>query len=387
MKKRWRNYLSLVIAVLAVAAGGFLFVAVRPVAVQVVQPQRDVPVQVFGLGTVEARVLSQIGFEAPGTLAALSADHGDRVAQGDTLARLHSSEAEARVAKARANVEQAQAGLNKARAAVGRAKAVLAQREQTNRRQQALVKQRTVSQEVADEAQLNATVAAADLAVAQSEVEVARAALHDAQAQLLLETVLLEQHTLTAPFDAVVVTRHREPGVVLNPGEPVFTLVDPASVWALAYVDEAQAGGLRVGQAAEVRLRSLPRQALAAHVVRIDIESDRVNEERRVYLKCDRCPEEFHLGEQAEVHITVATLKDALLVPETAVEGFDGVRATVWTVEDGTLQRREVTIGQRTLDGRLDIAGGLPAGAKVVAEPRPGLRVGRGTKVSNGAAP
>ena len=34
----------------------------RPIAVQVTQIERDVPVQVFGLGTVEARVTSKVGF-------------------------------------------------------------------------------------------------------------------------------------------------------------------------------------------------------------------------------------------------------------------------------------------------------------------------------------
>lgn len=64
-------------------------------------------------------------------------------------------------------------------------------------------------------------------------------------------------------------------------------------------MDESRAGGVEVGQAAEVRLRSLPHETFAGHVARIDIESDRVSEERRVHVACDRCPPRFHLGEQA----------------------------------------------------------------------------------------
>src|SRR3546814_1241233 len=37
-------------------------------------------------------------------------------------------------------------------------------------------------------------------------------------------------------------------------------------------------------QPADVRLRSLPQQVFNGHVTRIDIESDRVSEERRVYI-------------------------------------------------------------------------------------------------------
>ena len=154
------------------------------------------------------------------------------------------------------------------------------------------------------------------------------------------EKAILDQHTLLAPFDALVIERHKELGTVIKAGDPIFTLIASGSVWALAYVDESRAGAIKEGQPAEVRLRSLPQQVFPAKVVRIGIESDRVSEERRVYVKCDVCPVRFHLGEQAEVLIQVATLEKAMLVPEAAVTGFDGSKGTVWTVENGRLARR-----------------------------------------------
>ncbi|MEQ8354301.1 MAG: efflux RND transporter periplasmic adaptor subunit [Kiloniellaceae bacterium] len=365
----------------------FLFIFIRPLPVEIARPAENVPVKVFGLGTVEARILSKIGFEVGAALVELNADQGDRVTQGDVLARLHSAEQEARVAKAGAGVVNAEAAVRMVEAAMGKARAVLAQKRQTNKRRQALVARQTISIEAAEEAQMEEDVAAAELAVAISDVEVAKAALEDARAQHGYEKVLLDHHILKAPYDAIVVERHKELGSVLSPGEALFTLVAPETVWTLAYVDEARAGGLRVGQPAEVRLRSLPRQMLQGHVTRIDIESDRVSEERRVYVACDRCPESFHLGEQAEVLITTAVLDEALLVPETAVEGFDGTHGTVWTVEAGALNRREVAVGHRTLDSRLEIVGGLPDGARVVSALRPGLREGRLAKPLEKAAP
>jgi len=303
------------------------------------------------------------------------------------LASLLSTKQQARVAKAEANHAQAEASLQKSEAALLRAQAILKQRQKTNSRQQTLVKQKAVAQEVAEEAQMNAVVASAEVAVAESEVAVARAALQDARAQLLLETTLLDQHNLYAPYDSIVVARHKEPGTVLNPGEVLFTLVDPASVWALAHIDEARAGHLQLGQAAEVRLRSRPTEALQGHVVRIDIESDRVSEERRVYVKCEQCPTDFHLGEQVEVLVTVATLQQPLLVPEIAVDLYDGNAGTVWTLEDGTLQRRKVRFGHRTLDGRLEIVADLPVEARVLDAWPPGLREGRAARVNGSDAP
>jgi HlyD family secretion protein len=381
MKKRLIRYLLLAGGIAAAAATGLLFAFLRPLPVEVARPVQAVPVQVFGLGTVEARILSKTGFEVGAALVELNADHGDRVKKGDVLARLHSAEQEARVARARAGVANAEAAVKMAEAAAGKARAVLAQKKQTNERRQALVARHTVSVEAAQEAQMEKDVAAADLAVAISDIAVRKAALEDARAQHEMERVLLDHHVLKAPYDAIVVERHRELGSVLGPGEALFTLVAPGTVWALAHVDEARAGGIRVGQPAEVRLRSLPRQTFRGHVTRIAIESDRVSEERRVYIGCDRCPETFHLGEQAEVFITTAVLARALLVPETAVGRFDGTGGMVWTVEDGELRRRTVTFGHRTLESRLEVVGGLPEGARVVTTLRPGLREGRAARV------
>jgi HlyD family secretion protein len=122
-------------------------------------------------------------------------------------------------------------------------------------------------------------------------------------------------------------------------------------------------------------------------VTRIAIESDRVSEERRVYVACDRCPDNFHLGEQAEVFITTAVLDKALLVPEAAVEGFDGTHGKVWTVERGELQLREVSFANRTLDSRLDLHGEIPPGARVVTAVRSGIREGRAAKIAEQVTP
>ena len=92
-------------------------------------------------------------------------------------------------------------------------------------------------------------------------------------------------------------------------------------------------------------------------------------------------PADFHLGEQAEVYITTVRLPQALLVPEAAIVGLGKNRGTVWTVEDGRLQQREVTLGHRLLDGRYEITGGVPDKAQVVAQLRSGLRVGRAAKI------
>ncbi len=383
---RLKGRVLFVLALVAlIGAGGWLLLTERPVTVPVVAPDHDVPVQVYGLGTVEARIVSRIGFEVGAALTHLEADSGDVVAIGQILARLHTAEQEARVGRAQAAVEATAATLGKARANVVRARAVLAQRESANARQQDLSQRSAVSAQAAEEAQRDVDVAAAELAVATSEVDVAQAQRADAEAALRYEETLLDHHSLRAPFDAVVVERHVEAGTVVRAGEAIFTLMDPNTVWTLAYIDEARAGSIAVGQPAEVRLRSLPHEVFGGTVTRIGIESDRVNEERRVWIACDRCPAEVYLGEQAEVLITVATLSEALLVPENAVSGFDGHRGRVWVVQDGRLAQVSVVFGHRTEDARLEVVNGLPDAAQIVAAPVRGLTAGRMARISEDA--
>jgi HlyD family secretion protein len=177
-----------------------------------------------------------------------------------------------------------------------------------------------------------------------------------------------------------------ELGTVVKSGEPLFTLVDPQTVWVLGYISESRSGFIRLDQNAEIRLRSRPHTLYRGKVQRIDIESDRVTEERRVYLSCEECLEQFNLGEQAEVYVTTAILDKALLVPENAVDNFDErqMKGTVWILESGKLKRQEVTFGHRTLDAKLTILEGLADDVQVLKKLPKLLKEGRSAKVRNG---
>jgi HlyD family secretion protein len=111
-------------------------------------------------------------------------------------------------------------------------------------------------------------------------------------------------------------------------------------------------------------------------VRRIDIESDRVSEERRVYVSFENPPEEYHLGEQAEAIITVAVLETASAVPGNEIREFDGATGRIWAVEKGRLSLRRVSLGHRLLDGRYQITEGLPPDCTPLVKVPEGAREG-----------
>jgi HlyD family secretion protein len=308
------------------------------------------------------------------------------VAAGSVLARLDAREVAAQLGQANAGVLQARAGLVKADADVTAAEANRTNAAAVARRRGELAKGGHASVEEAQTSRTAELTATAVLGIARAGVDVAAASVTAAEAQVTYTRATLDNYTLRAPYDALVVARNLQLGAMPVPGQAVFTLVDPRTIWVLGYVDERLAGAIALGQPAEITLRSEPGRHHPGHVARIEIQSDAVNEERLVEVAFDEIPRDIHLAEQAEVVITTGTLDRAVLVPQTAVSGPHGKRGTVWTVEDGKLARRDVTVGAPLLDGRLPVLDRLPQGIQVVVSPESGLRPGRAAAIAETAA-
>lgn len=353
------------VAMASLAIGGAVaFARHQTPEVIVVAARDDIPGQIYGLGTIEPRVLSRIGFAVTGALAAVLVDHGDRVPAGTVLARLDTQQQDARLEQAQAETARALANVEQARAQLERSHALLARRQSADRRKQLLVRDGFVAVETAEEAHTDLQVAVADVAVAESNRQVAASALTSAGAAAKVEQALRDLHVIAAPYAALVVDRLVEPGTVMVPGQAVLTLADPESIWVELYVDEAAAGGLALGMPVEMKLRSRPGETFGGRIARIGIEADRVGSDRRVYTAFDRIPDHFTLGEQVEGLITV-TRPNLVTIPEEAIVRQAG-RAGVWTVKDGRTHWERIELGRRFADGRREVMDGLVVGTKVV---------------------
>ena len=380
----WKTYLAVGAALLA-SGGAIYALRFAPLQVTVAQVEREIEVRVFGIGTVEAQILSRVGFQVQGRIVELKADQGDVVTEGSVIAKLDDAAQAARVRKAEVASQQAETAFAKAAAQRERADISYRQRQSVNQRRQALVDRGAVSRETAEDTQASEEIAKADAAIAGAEVSVARATKDDASAQRRFEEIVLDQHVLRAPFNARVVARLKETGGIANVGEAVFTLVEPSSIWVRAFIDEGRSGGISVGQTAFVRLRSSPLTPVEAEVVRIDQENDRVTEERRIYVRCRACRPDHqirYLGEQAEVEIVTGVIS-GLFIPARLIEAFDGRNGYIWTVEHDRLERRRVEFGAQLLDGRVHIKSGLPDGARPLTDHPARMRVGRVAQIEN----
>jgi HlyD family secretion protein len=317
-----------------------------------------------GIGTVEAQHAYSVGPIQAGRLLRVLVDHGDRVRVGQLLAELdpvdlgqRAEAASNAAARARQSAQAAQAQVAEAES---RAQMALANSE----RYQALYRQNFVAKEMADSRQHEAAAAEAALAAARANATAARREIGRAEAELQAISEQRSSLKLLSPVDGVITAREAEPGSTVVAGQAVLRLVDPARLWVRTRVDQARAQGVQLGQAAEIVLRSTPGVALPGKVMRIDLQSDAVTEERIVNVVFDSAPVQLYLGELAEVTIHLPGASNVLTVPRAAVAQRDGTSG-VWRVEQGRARFQPVTIGVQTAQ-QVQIVSGLNAGDSLI---------------------
>jgi RND family efflux transporter MFP subunit len=202
----------------------------------------------------------------------------------------------------------------------------------------------------------------------KDQIDAARAQLEAAHAALVLSRANLAETVIVSPLDGYVVSRELEAGGVVNPGAPLFKLANPATAWATVYVDARDTAGLSVGDAADVRFRSLPERTFQARVARIQREGDRVTEQVAIDVALVERPSRLILGEQVEATIRPPARRGVAALPLAAVvRRPDGAGALV--VEDGRIHFRPARLGVIDPSGWAEILDGLQAGDEVVLAP------------------
>lgn len=97
-------------------------------------------------------------------------------------------------------------------------------------------------------------------------LEEMKASLNMAKASLAEALTNLDDTKLFCPTNGVILTRIREPGSVLNPGVPVFTVSEDYPVWIRAYVSEKDLGKVYFGMPATISTDTKLLKSFKGHV-------------------------------------------------------------------------------------------------------------------------
>jgi HlyD family secretion protein len=334
--------------------------------------RRDLTAQVYGNGTVEAKVLVSVSATITARVVALAVDQGDQVTAGQLLARLEEDDFRQQEHLAQAGLDRVTAGLAVEEANLHKAQANLALAGKNAQRFRALVTKDLVSRIEAEGYETSNVVAKAELSRCQAALDAARQEQAASLASLGLARSRLADTLIYAPQDGIIISRDLELGATVTPGLPLFTLADPRTVWLKANVDEAQLAGVAVGKEALITLRSAPGKPLPGQVARLGRQSDRVTEELEVDVAFSPPLSNFRLGEQSDVLIEVARRPAVLAVPTAALVRREGKRG-LWLVQGGSLRFQALTVGIEDRQGLSEIVAGLDGKERLVAGPLPAM--------------
>ncbi|HEY9199385.1 MAG TPA: efflux RND transporter periplasmic adaptor subunit [Gammaproteobacteria bacterium] len=274
----------------------------------------DLTTLVTATGNLEPTNQVDVGVEVSGTVASVEVDDNDPVQVGQVLARLDTSRLEAQVRKS-------EAALQSARARVAQMQAT--QTETGNNLSRLQRMHKNTGGKIPSEQDLD--TAQASFTRAQTEVASARAAVAEAEATLKLNQTDLDKAVIRSPIDGIVLTRTVEPGQTLAASfqAPVlFTLAEDLTRMELRVdVDEADVGRVQAGQAASFTVDAYPERRFEAHVQQLSFGAQEIDGvvTYEAVLRVDNREQLLRPGMTATADITVAEVRDAVLIPNAAL--------------------------------------------------------------------
>ncbi|MBV9052788.1 MAG: efflux RND transporter periplasmic adaptor subunit [Hyphomicrobiales bacterium] len=289
------------------------------------------------VGTIKARVESNLGFRVTGKIAQRLVDRGAVVKAGQPLAILDRTDWELQL-------QQAQAALSAARAA----------RDQTVAERDRVAQLRT-----------RGWSTASDLDKASATADQAVGAFVQAERAVALQQNALSYATLVADADGVVTATLAEPGQVVASGQAVVTLAHAGEPEADVSIPEALLERVRTGHAS-VTLWSQPDEVHAAKLRELTPSADPATRTYPARFTIENASDQIELGMSATVTITDASPSVARLPLGAILDDGKGASVFVIDPQSKELVRRPVVIAGYDAKDAI-ITSGLAEGEAVIA--------------------
>jgi HlyD family secretion protein len=372
--------IRLVVVALLVAAGVALrltLLAPKPLDVKVARVERGTVEQTVTnsrAGTVKARLRAHLSPEVGGRIAQIPHREGERVVAGEVLLRVDDATLKAQHLLAQRELQAAESRRDQACLAADRARREL-------ERNRDLAARHIISPDLLDQLQSKVDTTDAACSAGRAETERSRAQVGVAKAEL-------DKTVMRAPFDGVIARLTIEVGEWGSPSppaipiEPVIDLINTASIYVAAPMDEVDSARIHAGQPVRVTIDPYPGKTFPGRVVRVapyvlDVEAQ--NRTVEIEVELDDSDFAAHLlpGTSADVEVILQVRDNVLRIPTTTL--LEGSKVLV--VNDGRLVERAVTVALRNWDF-VEVTSGLSAGEEVVTTlDRPEIKAGARVRV------
>ena len=336
-------------------------------------------------GYVTPRRRATVAAKITGRVTGVLFDEGMRVQEGQLLATLDDSDAKRALDTAIADREASKAAIADLEVQTRLAEI------QLDRTQQ-LVAEKVQSQEALDTARTNVDSLKARITLAKEQVDASAARVTQGQQNV-------DNCIIRAPFSGIIVSKDAQVGEMVSPISAgggftrtgIATIVDMNSNEIEVDVNEAYIARVQPGQKVVATLDAYPDWQIPSRVRTIIPTADRQKATVKVRITFDKLDPRIlpDMGVKVAFLDEGASSKKAhgnnqapaakALVPQSAVRA-EGGASYVFTVRDGRLERRAVSLG-RKIGSDVEVIAGLSNGDQLVVRGSQDLRDGQKVEV------
>ncbi len=299
---RVRGLLLSVLGVIVLAAAALMvwdtyFKPAQPVDTVLVE-SGEIFQSVSVLGRVVSKQRVNVSSARAGRLVEIWAKEGDKVKQGQVLAKIDDRELTRRLNRVKISLSSARENI------------VVAERTLD------LLRKAHAKGAVARHLVENAE---ADLLAARSKADMAMEEMHSA-------TLEFDSQKITAAFSGTITARYAEIGQWVGPAETLFTLVDDSQREIETHVDAADSVVVNVGQVVMVSSDAFPGLEWQESVARLGAEADSKQNTNsiKVYISLGSDSPVLHYGQQLNADIRTIWNPNTLKIPFEALTRHNG---------------------------------------------------------------
>jgi len=311
-----------------------------PLPVQTALPERaDIYAMYQTTSTLESDSDAPVLARVAGEVIEVLVEEGDRVEQGQILARLDGERLRLEMLQAKANLEKVTSEY-----------------------------QRLVG------LQERGLVSAAMYEGLEFDIE-------SLQAGYELQRLNYNYTAIRAPIAGIVSSRDVKTGKQVRVNDPVFRITDTTVLVAHLKIPQTELVKFSAGHGLILSVDAMPEVMFAAEIARISPTIDTRNGTFRATAYIDNGENELAPGMFARFDIAYEKHENALIIPTAALMREDNI-TIVYVVSDGAATRRTVKTGIES-DGVVEVLSGLDASETVVVTGQVALRDGSPVLASN----
>ncbi len=346
--------------------------------------QKNVPVEVQVIGNVEAYSTISVKAQVTGQLTNVYFHEGDFVKKGDLLFNIDPRPLDAALNQMKANLAKDEATLGQAQANLAKDAAQARYAEAQATRYQQLFDQKIISRDQAEQLRANADAIAQAVAADRATIESAKASIGASRAGVENAQVQLSYTSIRSPIDGRTGNLTVKQGnVVMANSQELMTINQVEPIYVTFSVPESQLTAIKNYMAqAKLPVRAQPQDDPADEesgvLTFIDNAVDTTTGTIKLKGTFGNQDHKLWPGQFVRVTLRLTTQRDAVVVPNEAVQSGQNGSFVYVVKQDRTVDSRAVTTGAR-VDQDMVVESGLAPGETVVTEGQ--LRLAPGSRV------